>query len=327
MGATVVVDAFWGDSGKGKIAAYLAKRMDHPWCFRAGTGTNAGHSIYFKDGRTIKTHQLPGAIATSDKVAIGSGVAVNPKIFLKEVEEYGQGKDIFVDLRCPVILPEYIEQEQGRLKNEIGSTASGTGVTLSEFKLRKVKQAKDIEELVPYLCDNALLANMTCEAHKDIIIEGSQGTFLSLALSYDYPYVTSDNCTTAALVDDVGLNWQYIKNVILVVKTMPTRVGPGFLPHEMGAKQIQSLKIEEYGVTTGRLRRKARQIDMGLLAESIMLNGPTQIALTFCDHYGITNSLILADTIEDHFNIPVTILDKGKYFEDIEERGYGAILE
>lgn len=26
MGAIIVVDAFWGDSGKGKIAAYLAQK-------------------------------------------------------------------------------------------------------------------------------------------------------------------------------------------------------------------------------------------------------------------------------------------------------------
>ena len=41
MGATIVVDAFWGDSGKGKISAYLALQQRAAYCVRAGTGTNA----------------------------------------------------------------------------------------------------------------------------------------------------------------------------------------------------------------------------------------------------------------------------------------------
>ena len=58
MGATIVVDALWGDSGKGKVAAYAALQQKAAFCVRAGTGTNAGHSIYFEDGSEIRTHQL-----------------------------------------------------------------------------------------------------------------------------------------------------------------------------------------------------------------------------------------------------------------------------
>jgi hypothetical protein len=57
MGAMIVVDAFWGDSGKGKIGAFLGQKYRAAFCVRAGTGTNAGHSIYFEDGREIKTNQ------------------------------------------------------------------------------------------------------------------------------------------------------------------------------------------------------------------------------------------------------------------------------
>jgi adenylosuccinate synthase len=51
MGAIIVVDAFWGDSGKGKVSAWLARQHQALFCARAGTGTNAGHSIAFEDGR------------------------------------------------------------------------------------------------------------------------------------------------------------------------------------------------------------------------------------------------------------------------------------
>ena len=59
MNAIIVVDAFWGDSGKGKVAAFLAQKHQAAYSVRAGIGTNAGHSILFADGSEIRTRQLP----------------------------------------------------------------------------------------------------------------------------------------------------------------------------------------------------------------------------------------------------------------------------
>ena len=42
--------------------------------------------------------------------------------------------------------------------------------------------------------------------------------------------------------------------------------------------------IAEYGVRTGRRRRKASRVPMDLVEEAARLNGPTGIALSFCDH-------------------------------------------
>ena len=89
MGAVIVVDAFWGDSGKGKIAAYLARRLGATYGVRAGTGTNAGHSVYMEDGKLLKLNQLPAALVEKEsQVRVGSGVAVDPEIFLRELDEY-----------------------------------------------------------------------------------------------------------------------------------------------------------------------------------------------------------------------------------------------
>ena len=60
-----------------------------------------------------------------------------------------------------------------------------------------------------------------------------------------------------------------------------------------------------------------------------MLNGPTQIALTFCDHLdpavtgarskaNLTSAVRqLIDELEDRCKVPVTLCDCGKYFEDL----------
>ena len=80
MSAIIVVDAFWGDSGKGKVSAWLSRKHRAAYCVRAGTGTNAGHSVYFEDGREIRTHQLPcGFLDPGTGLRVGSGVAVDPQ--------------------------------------------------------------------------------------------------------------------------------------------------------------------------------------------------------------------------------------------------------
>src|SRR5216110_796939 len=89
MGAIIVVDALWGDSGKGKVAGYLSRRENASLCVRAGIGTNAGHSVYLSEQDVIRTRQLPlGFLHPGKAVAIGSGVAVDPRIFRHEVDEY-----------------------------------------------------------------------------------------------------------------------------------------------------------------------------------------------------------------------------------------------
>lgn len=330
MGALILCDALWGDSGKGKISAYLCRKHDAKYCIRAGTGTNAGHSVY-EGNKLFKLRQLPcGFLNDKTVVMVGSGVAVDPQVFLDEVKEYGLRSRAKVDFRCPIITEEYrLAESRDSSLSEIGSTKSGTGYTLAQFRLRKAKQARDIPELKDYLADVAEEANNACEAGEKVIVECSQGTMLSLALSPDYPYVTSDNCTAIAAADDAGLNWRAIEDVFMVVKALPTRVGKGPLPYEMSVQEIEKRRLAEYGVVTGRPRRKASQIDMRILKYVSMLNAPSKIALTFCDHYDpdITGAnsktqltpkiLKLIREIEETTRAKVVIAETGKDLNNI----------
>lgn len=330
MGALIIVDAFWGDSGKGKACAYLARKLKAPLAVRAGVGTNAGASVILADDTVIRARQLPtGWLNPTTKVAVGSGVLVDPRVFLDEVERFGIRDRAQVDYRCAVITEEHIagERNDANLAQRVGSTCTGNGHARADFVLRRARQARDIPELKPFLADIARSVNETA-ARDTVLVEGSQGTYLSLALSADYPCVTSDNCTTAAAIDDVGLNWRLVKDVVMVVKAMPSRVGEGPLPYEMTEAEITARGVAERGVVTGRLRRKASQIDWDLLGYAAMLNGPTQIALTFCDHYapeirGVTSRNAipesirnLIDQVEKTTGAPVTLVDTGKYLDD-----------
>jgi adenylosuccinate synthase len=332
MSAIIVVDALWGDSGKGKTCAHLTIKHNATLNVRAGVGTNAGASVTLPDGVLVKARQLPiGWVNPGTRVAVGSGVAVDPRVLADEVARFDLAGRAFVDGRCPVITPAHIlaESQDRHLATTVGSTCTGNGYARADFVLRRAQQARDVPELAPYVMDVARAANTAAANGETVIIAGSQGTMLSLAFSSDYPYTTSDNCTAAAAMDDVGLNWRLATDVVMVVKAMPTRVGQGPLPFEVSEAEAVSRGIAEYGVVTGRPRRKADRIDFDLLAYAAMLNGPTQIALTFCDHYdpamrgardsGTITAPVreLIGEVEAVTGAPVTMVDTGPNLHDI----------
>src|SRR5207248_4868060 len=225
-------------------------------------GTNAGASVILDDDTVIRARQLPTAwLNPRTRVAVGSGVLVDPAVLLSEVARFGLAERTTVDYRCAIITAEHIasERRDATLTQRVGSTCTGNGYARSDFVLRRAQQARDLPELQPYVGDVARQVNDVAD-RATVLVEGSQGTFLSLALSPDYPYTTSDNCTAAAAIDDVGLNWRLVHDVVLIVKAMPSRVGAGPLPHELSAEETVARGVAEYGVVTGRLRRRAGEM-------------------------------------------------------------------
>jgi len=333
MSAFIVVGGQWGDEGKGLISAFLSVREKAAYTCRAGTGSNAEHGIYLQDKKTyLKTNQLPlGWIFSKDsQIRIGSGVAVNPDLLLQEIGKYKLNDRVLIDYRCPIISKEHIASEQNSKSMQgIGSTFSGTGYCRSDFVLRKAKQARDIEVLKPYITDVTAEINKL-SSDSSIIIESSQGTFLSLAVSSDYPNTTSDNVTTNAALDDVGLNWKKLSGVILVVKALPTREGAGGFGNAIDiTHRIEGTDLAETSSIQNAMRRKADSIDFALLRYAVEINGATEIALTFCDHYdktitdctekySITKQIReLINNIEKTTDTPVTILNTGKSYASV----------
>ncbi len=331
MGAVIIVDALWGDSGKGKVCAHLAVSDKAPLAVRAGVGTNAGASVTLDDGTLVRARQLPtGWINPGTTVAVGSGVLVDPAVLAEEVARFDLGGRVFVDGRCALIEPEHVEAERAdaHLATTVGSTCTGNGAARADFVLRRARQAREEPALAPYVTDVARHVN---DVARDglVLVEGSQGTLLSLAFSDEYPFTTSGNCTAAAAMDDVGLNWRLVQDVLMVVKALPTRVGGGPLPYELPEEEVLRRGIAEYGVVTGRPRRKAGRLDRDLLGYAAMLNGPTQIALTFCDHVdpgmrgardaaAITAPVrALIEQVEHDTGAPVVLLDTGPGLSDM----------
>ena len=332
MGCTVVVDGFYGDTGKGKIISYLAVADDAAVVARAGVGPNAGHTVV-KDGKVYKLRMVPcGFVNPKAKMLIGPGVLINPELVLKEVAETGIEKRFGIDPQCAIIEPKHIQLDQtdSNLKNTVKTTGTGTGPCNADRVMRVAKMAREIPELKKYLADVPAIANKVLDDGRNLLIEGTQGTFISLYYG-QYPYVTSKDVCAAAACSDVGVGPTRVTDVVMVLKSYVTRVGGGELDGEISHEEAKKRGWDEYGTVTGRQRRAA-PFDYDLARRAKMINGATMIALTkldvlFPDCKGAKEySELGADAkkvvkkIEDEVKTPVSLIGTGPGVDALIDR-------
>jgi len=328
MPSTVVVGGFFGDEGKGKIISYLALKDNPSIVVRGGAGPNAGHTV--KDGdKTYKIRMLPsGFLNKKSKVMIGPGVVINPEVFLKEINDFEVKGRAFIDKNCGIIEENHLsEDSKGRLKEKIGSTGSGTGPANAERAMRTLKLAKEVESLSSYIEDVPNAVNSALDAKENVLVEGTQGTHLSL-FHGTYPYVTSKDVTASAICSDIGLGPKKVDEVLVIFKSYVTRVGTGPLDNELTPEETSKKGWAEVGTVTGRQRRAA-EFDFDLARRAIMLNSATQIAITkldvlFPDCASKTSFDSLNDAaksfikkIEVKLNVPVTLIGTGSQVKDV----------
>ena len=165
---------------------------------------------------------------------------------------------------------------------------------------------------------------------ENVIVEGTQGTFLSLYYG-EYPYVTSKDVTASGICSDVGIGPKKIDEVLVVFKSYVTRVGGGPLQNEVSREEAKKRNWLEYGSVTGRERR-ASPFDMNLAKKAIRLNSATQLAVTkldviFPETGGIKEFNKLSDearkfiqNIESETGIKVVFIGTGAELNDIIDR-------
>jgi len=322
MTCTVVVCGFFGDTGKGKIISYLALKDNVSVTARAGVGPNAGHTVVY-GGKSYKLRMIPSAFVNKKcRLLIGPGVLLNPQIFLSEVEMLDCEDRVGVDPQCAIIEQHHIEADRkGDLAEKIKTTGSGTGPCNAERALRRVRIAKDLSELKEYLADVPFELNQAIDEGKNVLIEGTQGTYLSLYHG-TYPYCTSKDVTASAACSDVGVGPTKVDDVIVVYKAYVTRVGGGPLRNELSWEEAVKRGWGEIATVTGR-KRRAAPFDYDLAKRAVMLNGGTQAAITkidilFPECKGVKEPSELSDRalkfvndVEKRIGIPVTLLGTG----------------
>jgi adenylosuccinate synthase len=335
MPCIVTVGGFYGDEGKGKIVAYLASHDMYDVAVRGGVGPNAGHT-FVQNNKEYKVRMLPSAVLNQEtKLLIGPGVLVEPNVLLSEISAFNATDRTFVDFQCGIIEKGHQEKDKAdsHLKETIGTTGSGTGPANADRALRNLRLAKDVPSIALYLEDVSNSVNYSIDKGERVLVEGTQGTFLSLYHG-TYPFVTSKDVTASAICSDIGIGPKKIDDVLIVFKSFVTRVGEGPLSNEISEQEARNKDWLEFGSVTGRQRRSA-PFDFNLAKKAIQINSANQIALTKIDVLfpqckGIreysklsADAIKFIENIEAETGIPVTVIGTGPEINDTVDRRRG----
>jgi len=278
----LVVGGFFGDEGKGKIVAYLAASQ-RPWAVARTGATNAGHTVVHR-GRVYKLRAVPsGFVHPGARLYIARGALVDLEVLLSEARALGVLDRLRVDPQTGVITAEHVARERGdqHLMKGIGSTGTGVGAAMVDRVLRRLRLARDYPELKSLLADTQAELFEALDAGRLVLVEASQGYWLSLYHG-TYPYVTSRDTTAAAALSELGLGPRDAWRITVVFKAYVTRVGGGPLPGELPHEKALELGWAEYGTVTGRPRRVA-PFNMELAWRAVRANTATDIAVTKLD--------------------------------------------
>ena len=296
----VLVGGQYGSEGKGQIAAYLAGEYD--LLVRVG-GPNAGHKVY-EEPKPYAHHLLPSGTRKSEaQLLLGPGAVIGLRQLLREIADCGvEASRLCVDGNAMIISEDDREGEKG-LVSGIGSTGQGVGAATARRIMERgdsTALARDVPELRPYIGSAVEVLEDAFVAGKRVMLEGTQGTGLSLYHG-DYPYVTSRDTTVSGCLAESGIAPGRVRRVIMVCRTYPIRVGSpengtsGPL-HDLAWVEIarrsgldvKKLQEAERTTTTNRPRRIG-EFEWKLLRRAALLNGATDIALTFTDYISRDN--------------------------------------
>lgn len=303
----ILVGGQYGSEGKGNIAQYLAPEYDV--LVRVG-GPNAGHKVFRSGTEPYTFRQLPsGYLGNRDAtLVIGAGAVIGLNTLLREIADLAIPFDkLLIDPQAMIIDASDVEWEEKTLKGAIGSTAQGIGAATARKILYRrpdtnVQLARDMPALKHYVGDTVEFFASCLSNGRRVMLEGTQGTSLSLHHGF-YPHVTSRVTTAAACLAEAGLSARHVRRVVMVCRTYPIRVGDsvdgktsGFMSQPITFKDIaersgvplSELESTEVGSVSHRPRRVA-EFDWAQLRRSMLLNGPTDIALTFADYFGVDN--------------------------------------
>ena len=341
----VVVGGQYGSEGKGQICAYLSEEYDI--LVRVG-GPNAGHSVFERSGKYIY-HILPSGTRMNKtaKIVLGPGMVLNRDILLKEIKECKiTNTRLSIDPQAMIITKEDKEKENVLVKS-IGSTGQGVGAATARRIMNRSEGstlAKDCKELKAYIRNTSSILEEAFTQNKKVLLEGTQGTGLSLYHG-PYPYVTSRDTTVSGCLSEAGIAPRMVRKVILVCRVYPIRVQSppggtsGPLSQEISWKEVANRSgysetdlIKEEKTSTTKRQRRVGEFEWPLLHRSAVLNGATDIALTFTDYINKDNvkarrfEQLTLETknfiqeVERVANAPVSLISTGFNLKSVIDR-------
>jgi adenylosuccinate synthase len=284
----VVVGGGYGSEGKGQLVAYLSPEYD--LLIRVG-GPNAGHKV-FEESAPYTFRSLPSGTRTCKApIVLGAGAYVRLDVLLKEIGDCElTAERLSIDPQVTII-SDWDRRAEAWLKGAIGSTAQGVGAATARriffrgHKSRQVQTASITPELKPFVRDTREIIERECSKGRRILLEGTQGTGLSLYHGL-YPHVTSRDTTVSGCLAECGIAPGRVRRVMMVCRTYPIRVGgpSGYMSQEITFDEIhrrsgvplEEMREREKGSVSGSQRRIS-EFDWVQFQKAVFLNAPTDM--------------------------------------------------
>lgn len=320
----VIVGSQYGSEGKGNFCAHIAKQYD--LLMRVG-GPNAGHKV----ANPAYTYvQLPSGTQSNPDatIVVGAGATISLEVLLKEISELKlTPRRLVIDHQAMIIDAADIVSES-KTFSRFASTQKGVGAATARKILgrdgeawlgAKTRLARDTPELKPFVGDTKERLEYAYSLGQRILLEGTQGTGLSLHHGF-YPNVTSRETTASGCLADAGIAPLRVSRIFMVTRTYPIRVGgsSGPMGQELRFEDVAirsglseaEIRKTEIGSVSGRTRRIA-EFDWEQFRRSVSLNRPTDICLSFADYIAASNrSVTRYDSLSDATKLFVEQLER-----------------
>jgi adenylosuccinate synthase len=137
-------------------------------------------------------------------------------------------------------------------------------------------------KIKPFVTDTSFVLHQGIKKHQRMLFEGAQA--LGLDSHYGtYPFVSSGNSAAFGAAVGTGLPMQSFDATLMVVKTLPTRVGAGPFPSEMW----QRSKAMEFAKQHGQLFVKGQNRDKFLSSALKKINSGTASGAEWSQYFQV----------------------------------------
>jgi adenylosuccinate synthase len=298
-GSYILVDGQYGSTGKGVGAAVLAAYADNtnliPDWVISNAGPNSGHTAVVPDGRWVNK-QIPIATSVLDHLGHGGkfltymngGAVIDPEVMSEEYKALSASARActYVHPHAAVVRPVDREANVDMVRS-IASTGKGTGPAAAARILRSGMVYGDMD-VNPDTLPAYKYPHLTHIANDMAFIETSQGFSLGINSGF-YPHCTHRECTVAQAMADARVSPSTLRNVMMVVRTYPIRVGntensSGDCYPDQEEISWKDLGQEpEYTTVTKRVRRIFTWSRMQF-REAMEVNRPDTVFLNFANY-------------------------------------------
>ena len=307
MPVDIICGMSFGSEGKGRLIEQIASNYD----ILVRTGApNAGHKVWninsSGDKRQYAHQIIPcGIWANPEAVAVlGAGAMLDLEQLTKELNwikyeglPFSPEKQLYIDENAVIIDQIHVDEEQP-MHERMGSTAHGCGAALIS-KIRRdgsIRQVKNVPELKPFVTDTIKFLNDSLDNGQRVMIEGTQGSMLSLHTTPYYPFCTSRDTNASNWLAEAGLAPGWVDTIWGVLRPYPIRVHGNSGPtgaaeltwEEVRDRSGNNAVVPEITTVTKKTRR-IFEFSPTDFNRAMSINRPSKLCLNFADYIDVKN--------------------------------------